>query len=80
MCGKKHLLRKCPLDFKDVETCVICVGNHDTKECPSIPCLKAIYEEEGAPNQVDPLCFIAKRPWHNPQPNIAQGFNTQPFA
>jgi len=33
-CRKKHALREFPLDLKGVETCVICVENHDTKECP----------------------------------------------
>lgn len=79
-CRKKHALRECPLDLKSVETCVISVENHGTKECPSIPGLKFVYQKEVVPNQVDPLCFIAKRPWHNPQPNIAQAFNTQPFT
>jgi len=36
--------------------------NHDTKECPSILGLKAMFSEKGMPNQVDPLYFIAKRP------------------
>jgi len=45
-CRKKHALRECPLDLKRVETCVICVENHDTKECTSIPGLKSVYQEE----------------------------------
>lgn len=28
---KKHSLRECPLDLKSIETCAICVENHDTK-------------------------------------------------
>lgn len=32
------------------------------------------------PNQVDPIYFIAKRPWKNPQTNQTQGFNPQQFA
>jgi len=44
-CRKKHALRECPLDLKSVETCVICVENHDTNECTSIPGLKAVYQE-----------------------------------
>jgi len=43
---KKHVLRECPLYLKSVEACVICVENHDTKECPSIPGLKVFYQEE----------------------------------
>ena len=49
-------------------------------ECLSIPGLKAVYQEEVIPNQVEPLCFIAKRPWKNLQPNMNQGFNTQTFS
>lgn len=64
-CRRKHALRECSLDLKSVKACVICVENHDTKECPRIPGLKVIYEEELIPDQVHPLCFIAKRPWKN---------------
>lgn len=63
-----------------METYVIYAENHDTKECPSIPGLKVVYQEEGLSNQVDSLYFITKIPWKNPQPNTTQGFNTQPFA
>jgi len=79
-CRKKHALKECPLDLKSIETCVICVENHNTKECPSILGLKAMFSEEGMPNHVDPLYFIAKRPWQNPQTNQTQGFNPQQFA
>jgi len=68
-CRKKHALRECPLDSKAIETCVICVDNHDTKECPSLPSLKAVFNDEGILELVDPLYFIAKRPWQNHQPN-----------
>jgi len=77
---KKHALRECPLDLKSVEICVICAKNHETKECPSIPSLKVVYQEEAVPNQIEPLRFIAKIPWQNSQPNMTQGFNTQTFA
>lgn len=63
-----------------METFVICAENHDTKEFPSILFLKAIYQEEVIPNQVEPLCFIAKRPWQNPQSNMTQAFNIQTYA
>ena len=79
-CRKKHALGDFPLDLKGIETYVICVENHDTKDCPSIPRHKAVFGEEGMPNQVDPLYFIAKRPWKNPQTNQTQGFNLQQFA
>ena len=42
-CRKKNALRECPLDVKVIETCVICVENHETKKCPSILGLKAIF-------------------------------------
>ena len=61
-CRYKHALRKFPLDFKVIETCVLCTENHETKKCPSIPGLKVVYQEEIVPNQVDPLFFVARRP------------------
>ena len=61
-CRKKHVLRECPLDLKSIETCVICAKNHDTKECSSVPSLKAVYQEQ-VPNQVDSVYFISKIPW-----------------
>jgi len=42
-CRKKHALGECPLD--SVEICVICEKNHDTKECPSIPRLKVVFQD-----------------------------------
>jgi len=79
-CRKKHALRECPLDSKAIETCVICVDNHDTKECPSLPGLKFVFNDEGISEPVYPLYFIAKIPWKNPQPNQSQGFRSQQFA
>jgi len=76
-CRKKHALRECPLDSKAIETCVICVDNHDTKECPSLLGLKAVFNDEGILEPVDSLYFIAKIPWQNPQPNQSQGFRPQ---
>lgn len=60
---KKHALRECPLDAKIVETCMICLENHETKGCPSIPGLKAIFQEETIPNSTEPLCFVSRKPW-----------------
>lgn len=54
--------------------------NHSTKECPSIPGLKVAYQEEAGPIQDESLCFVAKRPWKNSQPNVTQGFNIQTYA
>ena len=69
-CRKKHALRECPLDAKVVETCVICSENHETKDCPSIPGLKAVFQED--PNSIESLCFVSRRPWQGQQ---NQGFN-----
>ena len=77
---KKHALRECPLDLKSIETYVICAENQNTKECPFIPGLKAVFSEEGMSNQVESLYFVAKRPWKNPQTNQTKGFNPKQFA
>ena len=79
-CRKKHAIGECPLDSKTIETCAICADNHDTKEFPSLPGLKAVFNDEGIPEQVDPLYFIAKRPWQNSQTNQPQGFRQQQFS
>jgi len=60
-CRKKHALREFPIDLKSLETCVICAEENDTKEFPSLLGLHVVYQKEIIPNQVDPLCFIAKR-------------------
>jgi len=41
---------------------------------------KYVYHKEIMPNQVESLCFIAKRPWQNQQLNMTQGFNIQTYA
>ena len=69
-CRKKHALRECPLETQVVETCVICSETHETKDCPSIPGLKAVFQED--PSMLESLCFIARRPWQGQQ---NQGFN-----
>lgn len=66
-CRKKYALRECPLDAKIVETYMICSKSHETKGCPSIPSLKAIFQEETIPNPMEPLCFVARRPWQGPK-------------
>lgn len=58
------------MDAKVVETCVICSENHETKECPSIPGLKLVFQED--PTTLESLYFIARRPWQGQQ---NQGFN-----
>jgi len=73
---KKHALRECPLDAKVVETCMICSESHETKGCPSILVLEAVFQEETIPNLAKPLCFVARRPWKGPQ---NQGFNNQMY-
>ena len=42
-CRKKHLLKECALD--KVEVCHLCEMNHDTKELPSLPQVKAVLQE-----------------------------------
>lgn len=79
-CQKKHALRECPLDSKAIETCAICAYNHDTKEFPSLPSPKAIFNDERTLEQVDPLYFIIKRPWQNSQPNQLQVLRRQQFS
>ena len=49
-CRKKHALRECPLDAKVIETCAICSEKHETKSCPSLPGLKAVFQEETPTN------------------------------
>jgi hypothetical protein len=41
-CRKKHPLQECPLD--SIEVCVICEQNHATKNFPSLPELKEVYQ------------------------------------
>eukprot|EP00253_Pinus_taeda_P017765 PITA_17765 len=38
-CRKKHSHKECPLDT--VQTCAICIRDHSTEICPSLPGLKA---------------------------------------
>jgi len=71
-------LRECCLD--SIEICVICAENDNTKEFPSIPGLKVVFQDEARTNQAESLCFIAKIPWQNQQSNMTQGFNTQSYA
>ena len=54
---EKHALREFPLDLKFIETCVICIENHETKKFPSILGLKVVFQEEIAPHRIDPLFF-----------------------
>jgi len=60
-CRKKHALRECPLDAKVVETCMICSESHETKDCPSNPGLKVVFQED--PNSVESLFFVSRKPW-----------------
>ena len=62
-CRKKHALRECPLEAKVVETCVICSESHETKNFPSIPGLKAIFQEETTSNPTESLYFVSRIPW-----------------
>ena len=46
-CKKRHPLKNCPLN--DVSLCGLCVEDHDTNNCPSLPGLQAIYKGENGP-------------------------------
>jgi hypothetical protein len=60
-CRKKHASKECPLD--NVQVCAICVEDHETENCPSLPGLKAIYKEN---REVAEPSFQAalKKPWN----------------
>ena len=58
----------------------MCAENHNTKECPSIPSLKVVFQDEFGASQAKSLCFISKIPWKKQQSNMTQGFNTQSYA
>ena len=59
-CRKNHPLREYPLD--KVEVCQLCELNHDMKECPSLPQVKAVLQ--ASTPEVESAYFIAqKKPW-----------------
>jgi hypothetical protein len=43
-CRKRHPKNECPL--KSIQICRICAEKHATKDCPSLPGLKAVYQED----------------------------------
>jgi hypothetical protein len=53
-CRKKHPRHGCPLD--NIEICVIYEQDHDTKDCPSLPRIKSVYQ--GTSERVEKLCLI----------------------
>ena len=55
-CRKKHLLKECPLD--KVKVCVLCELEHDTKDCPSLPISKVVFQSSNVDMEHD--CFIAQ--------------------
>lgn len=65
-CRKKHALREFPLDAKIIETCVICLENHESRSCPSIPGLEAVFQEETISNPIKSLFFFSRGPWQGP--------------
>ena len=69
---KKHPLREFPLD--KVEVCHICELDHDTKECPSLPKVKAVLQETAS--YVEQAYFIAQKKPFQPQ---NQAMNPDPF-
>ena len=59
-CRKNHPLREFPLD--KVEVFQLCELDHDMKECPSLPQVKAVLH--AATPEVESAYFIAqKKPW-----------------
>ena len=54
-CRKKHPLRECPLD--KVEVCGLCELENDTKDCPSFPKAKAVFEASTV--DTEKACFIS---------------------
>lgn len=50
----------------NIEIRVIYVESNATKDCPSLPGLKFVYQEDGGVSQTpEKLCFVApKRPCH----------------
>ena len=56
-CKKKHPIKNCPLN--SISVCGVCVEDHTTEDCPSLPGLQAIYK--GAK---DPVAQQGQRkPW-----------------
>jgi hypothetical protein len=46
----------------NIEICVICIGAHPTKKCPSLPEIKATYQ--GEHEEKNSLYAVApQRPW-----------------
>jgi hypothetical protein len=62
-CRKRHPLRECPLD--NISICAICVEDHKTEDCPSLPGLQAIFKGGEAPGTQPAL----KKPWQPRYPN-----------
>ena len=71
-CRKKHPLKEFPLD--KVEVCQLCKLNQDTKECPSLPQVKAVLQETTP--DMEPAYFIAQKKHQHPQ---NQGMNPDSF-
>ena len=71
-CRKKHPLKECPLD--KVEVCQLCELNHDTKECPSLPQVKAVLQASTL--DVERAYFIAQKKTWQPQ---NEGMNSNSF-
>ena len=54
--------------------CKICAGLHTTEDCPSLPGLKAVYQNDNGANKAqERLCYVAPRGlWQPHQPNMMQ--------
>jgi len=53
-CRKKQSHKECPLDA--VQVCSICTKYHSTESCPSLPGLKAVYNE--AEEEPEPVYLL----------------------
>eukprot|EP00253_Pinus_taeda_P015703 PITA_15703 len=82
-CRKKHNHKECPLDA--VQVCAICMKDHSTESCPSLPRLKAVYKE--AEEDPEPVYLLnQRRQWQprqsalqqNPQSNLRPQLPAQP--
>ena len=74
ICRKKHAFHEFPLD--NIKICDICAGSHTTKYCPSLPGLKAAYQEEN--QTLKQSCYVApRRPGQPHQPGMMQDLNSQ---
>ena len=63
-CRRKHPEKECPLNV--IEIYGLCIEDHPTNECPSLPRLKAIFKGGGEPE----TSYPPRRPWRQQNPNM----------